>query len=108
MKRPAAKQRATPDSELSHAAAEPQIALEPDRERAERVLLEMMAIRGGSCHEAQVAEFIHGQFRRAGVPGRAIQSDTAHRHGPHGGEQGNLIVRLPGTIPGRRLSLIHI
>lgn len=82
---------------------------EPDLERAEKLLLEMLAIPGASGREGEVAEFVARQLRRAGAPGSAIRSDAAHRRSPHGGEQGNLIFRLPGSSPGpRRLLAAHL
>jgi len=49
------------------------------------------------------------QLRRAGAPASAIRHDNANRRSPHGGETGNLICRLPGTMPGpRRLLCAHM
>jgi tripeptide aminopeptidase len=81
-------------------------AFEPDLKQAEKILLEMLAIPGKSCQERQVAEYITTRLRRAGIPRGAIQCDTAHRRSPYGGEQGNLVCRLPGTVsaPPRMLS----
>lgn len=82
---------------------------EPDLDRAEKLLLEMLAIPGKSGSERAVAEFVARQLRRAGASESAIRSDSAHRRSPHGGEQGNLIFRLPGTVPGpRRLLSAHL
>jgi tripeptide aminopeptidase len=75
-------------------------AIEPDLKRAEKILLEMVAIPGGSCREEPIARYITGHLVRAGVARSAIVRDQAHRRSPHGGQCGNLICRLPGTIPG--------
>ncbi len=109
MKRLAAKKKTTPETDVSRPITKTGIVFEPDLKRAEKILLEMLAIPGKSCHERQVAEYITGQLRRAGVPRSAIECDMAHRRSPHGGEQGNLICRLPGTISApRRLLSAHI
>jgi tripeptide aminopeptidase len=82
---------------------------EPDAARAERLLLKLLSIPGVSGQEASVARYIAGVLRKAGVPAEWIRHDTAHRNSPHGGEVGNLICRLPGTIRGpRRLLAAHM
>lgn len=69
----------------------------------------MMGIPGKSGHEAAIAEFIVSQLKAAGVPDSAISFDTAHKKSHIGGEVGNLIVKLPGTIRGpRRLLMAHM
>ncbi len=74
----------------------------------ERVL-QLISIPGGSGHEASVAKFLNEQLVVAGVPESAIQTDTAHRRSPAGGDTGNLIVRLKGTRKGpRRLLMAHM
>jgi len=91
--------------DLARASAE----CEPDLDRAERLLLEMLAIPGKSGCEKAVAEFVARQLRQAGASLNAIRSDAAHRRSPHGGEQGNLIFRLPGSLAGpRRLLAAHL
>ena len=69
----------------------------------------LMAIPGKSGHEREVAEAITTRLRKAGVPSKAIRHDTANSRSPAGGEVGNLIVKLPGTIRApRRLLMAHI
>jgi tripeptide aminopeptidase len=69
----------------------------------------MMAIPGKSGQEQRIAEFIVGQLLAAGIDKQLIQFDTAHKKSPFGGDVGNLIVKLPGTIKGpRRLLMGHI
>lgn len=73
------------------------------------LLLELLAIPGRSGEEGAVAATIVSLLQRGGVPPEAIQHDTAHKKSPRGGEVGNLIVRLPGTVRGpRRLLMAHI
>jgi tripeptide aminopeptidase len=82
---------------------------EPDLDRALALVVELMQIPGPSCQEGAIAEVVRGKLRRAGVPAAAITSDKAHEQSPAGGEAGNLIVQLPGTIRGpRRLLMAHL
>lgn len=76
---------------------------------AVELVTNMMAIPGKSGHERQVVEFIVEKLSAAGVPKSAISNDNAHKKSYIGGEIGNLIVKLPGTIRGpRRLLMGHI
>ncbi|NQV28085.1 MAG: M20/M25/M40 family metallo-hydrolase [Rhodopirellula sp.] len=69
----------------------------------------MMAIPGKSGEERAIAEFITAELKLAGVPDSAIQHDSAHKKSHLGGQVGNLIVKLPGTVKGpRRLMMGHI
>ena len=92
--------------------AKPSAALSQPRldEKAaiERVLA-LMAIRGKSCHEGEVLKHISDELLRAGVPASAIYVDQTNKKSPAGGEVGNLIVSLPGTVRGpRRLLMAHL
>ena len=82
--------------------ASPTQVPEPDLARALDLVMELMQIPGPSCHEGEVAAPVREKLLKAGVPAAAILSDDAHRRSPAGGEVGNLIVRLPGTIRGPR------
>jgi tripeptide aminopeptidase len=105
----AAIRRTKPAGEAARAGARTSGNLEPELDRADKILLEMLAIAGGSGREEQVAQYIIGQLRRAGVPPGAIVRDQAHRRSPHGGDSGNLVFRLPGTIAaGRRMLSAHM
>jgi tripeptide aminopeptidase len=74
-----------------------------------RLVTELIAIPGRSGHEAQVAEFVSQALRQAGVASSSITHDTAHRKSPIGGECGNLIVKLSGTVrKPRRLLMAHL
>jgi tripeptide aminopeptidase len=73
------------------------------------LLLELLSIPGKSGEEGEVAKFIAERLRKAGVPDNAISFDQANRHSPIGGQTGNLIVKLPGSVKGpRRLLMAHI
>lgn len=53
-------------------------------------------------------DFIVAELRQAGVSANAIQFDRAHWRSIHGGEIGNLVCKLPGTVRGpRRLLMAH-
>ena len=81
----------------------------PDLAAARKLVLELMAIRGGSGDEKAVAERIVKHLRAAGCPKEAISFDAAHTKTPLPGNVGNLIVKLPGTIAGpRRLLMAHM
>jgi tripeptide aminopeptidase len=78
-------------------------------ERAERLVMELLAMPGGSGREAQVMRYITQRLRQAGAPAAAIHFDQAHRRSPHGGEIGNLACTLPGTVRGgRRMLIAHV
>jgi len=78
---------------------------EPDLRAATALAMSLMAIPGRSGDEAGVSEFITDALRSAGVSRRALESDNAHLHTPLGGQTGNLILKLPGTLGGARRML---
>lgn len=76
---------------------------------AESLVLELLAIPGVSGREGEVTRRIVQRLRQAGVPDDAIRFDKPPRPSPIDGEAGNLVLRLPGTRPGkRRLLLAHV
>lgn len=80
-----------------------------DEKSTLKQVVEMMAIPGKSAEEGKVVDYIRGKLQKAGVPKSAISTDSAHKKSPRGGEIGNLIVKLPGTIRSpRRLLMAHI
>jgi tripeptide aminopeptidase len=80
-----------------------------DDRAAVALVLQMLDIPGKSGQEAKIANFIVKQLRAAGVPKSAIAFDNANKKSHIGGETGNLIVKLPGTVRGpRRLLMAHI
>jgi tripeptide aminopeptidase len=80
-----------------------------DPVRAIDLVQKLMAISGRSREESRVLPYICEQLTDAGVPASAIEFDSAHLRIPGGGEIGNLIVKLPGTIAGpRRLLMAHV
>jgi tripeptide aminopeptidase len=82
---------------------------EPDLARALDLAMDLMRIPGPSCQEAAIAAFVREKLLSAGVPAAAISTDDAHKKSPAGGEIGNLIVKLPGTLRGpRRMLMAHL
>src|SRR3972149_2291662 len=73
---------------------------------AEQLLVELLSIPGGSGREAKVADFITRKLREAGADKKSISTDDAPRRSPIGGEVGNLVFKLPGTISGKRRMLM--
>jgi tripeptide aminopeptidase len=81
----------------------------PDLDRAQALVLELMAIPGKSGEEADVAAFIREKLLAAGAPADAIKSDNAHKQALIAGNTGNLILKLPGTVKGpRRMLSAHL
>ena len=105
VKSAAAKTHATSQARVSTAA----VGNTPDLAAARRVVLDLLAIPGGSGNEKDVADHVVRRLREAGCPADAIAFDTAHTKTPLKGNVGNLIVKLPGTLPGpRRLFMAHM
>jgi tripeptide aminopeptidase len=87
----------------------PSLPIEPDRRRAEELVARLMAIPGRSGEEGEVSAFIRDALLRAGLPPSALLSDAAHRRSPFGGQTGNLIAHLPGSVRGpSRLLMAHL
>ncbi len=80
-----------------------------DDKAAVKRVMEMIAIPGKSGDEKAIAQYIEKQLKSVGVKAAQISYDTANKKSPIGGQIGNLIVKLPGTIKGpRRLLMGHI
>lgn len=74
-----------------------------------RLVMDMMAIPGRSGEEAAVADFIRSQLAGVGIAANELRSDGANRRTPLGGQVGNLVLKLPGTVRGaRRMLSAHI
>lgn len=103
-KRPAAKPK--PASSVREPAAAAPL---PDLAAARKLVMDLLAIRGVSGDEKAIAERVVHHLRAAGCPASAIHFDRAHEKTPVKGNVGNLIVKLPGTLPGpRRLFMAHM
>jgi len=80
-----------------------------DSAAACNLVMELMSIPGRSREERAVLNVICDRLTDAGVPKSRIEFDTAYQRIPGGGETGNLIVKLPGTVDGpRRLLMAHV
>jgi tripeptide aminopeptidase len=73
------------------------------------LVMELLSLPGKSGEERAVADCVVQKLKAAGVPDSAMSFDDAHKQSPIGGQVGNLVVKLPGTIPGpRRLLMAHM
>jgi tripeptide aminopeptidase len=73
------------------------------------LVTEMMAIPGRSGEESAIMDYIRDQLHKAGIAKNALSFDDANRHTPLGGQIGNLVLKLPGTIRGsRRMLSAHV
>lgn len=73
------------------------------------LVTELMAVPGRSGEEGRIADRVQRALSKAGVPKSAISMDSVQRKSPIGGECGNLIVKLPGTVRApRRLLMAHL
>jgi len=73
------------------------------------LVMRMLAIPGRSGQESRIAQFIVAELGRAGISDAQIHFDKAHQKSPFGGEIGNLIVKLPGTLRRpRKLLMAHL
>jgi tripeptide aminopeptidase len=73
------------------------------------MVMEMMAIPGRPGEEAAIMDFIRQKLVAAGAPASAITMDDAHKRTPLGGQVGNMIFKLPGTVKGpRRMLSAHV
>ena len=89
--------------------ATPNDNLEPDSAKALDLALRLMAIRGRSGEEGKVVELIKSELLAAGANAADIANDDAPSRSPLGGEVGNLVYKMPGTIAGqRRLLMAHM
>jgi tripeptide aminopeptidase len=78
-------------------------------QHAEELLLQALSIPGLSGEEGAIMKFIEDRLRRAGATDDVLGFDQAHRKIPHGGQVGNLVLKLPGNRPGpRRLLMAHV
>ena len=76
-----------------------------NEKRAIDLVMQLMAVRGPSCEETEMAAVIVERLKAMGIPESAISFDAAHKRTPRPGAIGNLIVKLPGTKKGPRLML---
>jgi len=80
-----------------------------DERRALKLILELLQFPGLPGHETKILKHIEKRLRAAGAPAGSIAYDNANKKSPAGGEIGNLIFKLPGTIDApRRLFMGHV
>src|SRR3954465_752601 len=74
-----------------------------------RLVMEIMGIPGRSGEEAAVMSFIRKKLISAGIQQSALVFDDANRRTPLGGQTGNLILKLPGSVRSpRRMLAAHV
>jgi tripeptide aminopeptidase len=74
-----------------------------------KMVMQMMAIPGRPGEESAIMDFIRKKLVAAGAPKSALSVDDAHKRSPIGGQVGNLILKLPGTIRApRRMLSAHV
>lgn len=78
-------------------------SIECDAERAVDRLLALLAVPGITGEERAIGQAVMQALADAGVPRELMQLDQANEQIPHPTQTGNLIVTLPGTVPGPRL-----
>jgi tripeptide aminopeptidase len=87
--------------------AEPDLSFDVDR--AIDLLMRFLAVEGITGREEAIGREVVDALVEAGVPRRALRFDKANERIPLPTQTGNLIVTLPGTVPGpRRLFLTHL
>ena len=81
----------------------------PDVRRAVELVMQLLPIPGRSGEEGQVVDFVRRRLLQAGADQAALVTDSAHRKAPGGGQTGNLLLTLPGTVRGpRRMFSAHL
>jgi tripeptide aminopeptidase len=72
-------------------------------------LMHFLGVEGVTGQEEAIGREVAAALRDAGVPKDAIAFDDAHKRIPLPTQTGNLIVTLPGTVPGKRvLFMTHL
>jgi tripeptide aminopeptidase len=81
---------------------------DPFLKKAEALLLELLAIPGRSCQEGEVMKYLTTKLLAAGVDADWLCFDEVQRRSPKGGDAGNLVLKIPGTVAGpRRMLMAH-
>ena len=79
-----------------------QLHLSVDVKSAEKHLMKFLSVEGVTGQEAAIAAAVSDELKKVGVPTSAIRFDDANTRIPLPTQIGNLIVDLPGTLPGPR------
>jgi tripeptide aminopeptidase len=74
-----------------------------DQDQAVAHLMRFLSVEGITGQEKAIGQEVVKALREVGVPAAAIHFDDANQRIPLPTQTGNLIVKLPGTRPGRRL-----
>lgn len=82
---------------------------EPDLDAATDLVLRLMAVPARSGEEKPVVDLITAELRKAGAKSGDIETDDVVERSPLGGNVGNLIFKLRGTMDApRRLLMAHL
>src|SRR5262249_14428699 len=80
-----------------------------DANQAVARLMRFLAVEGTTGHEEAIGRDVVKVLVEAGIPRKALHFDQANEQIPLPTQTGNLIVTLPGTLPGpRRLFMTHL
>jgi tripeptide aminopeptidase len=80
-----------------------------DANQAVACLMRFLAVEGTTGQEEAIGRDVVKVLVEAGIPRKAIHFDRANEQIPLPTQTGNLIVTLPGTLPGpRRLFMTHL
>ena len=72
-------------------------------------LMHFLAIEGVTGQEQAIGQAVAQELKELGVPAKALRFDKANEKIPLPTQTGNLIVTLPGRLPGpRRLFMTHL
>ena len=72
-------------------------------------LMSLLAVEGITGEEEAIGRAVWKELVSLGVSAKALHFDTANERIPLPTQTGNLIVRLPGTVPGpQRLFMTHL
>lgn len=80
-----------------------------DKDLAIARLIRFLSVEGITGQEEEIGKEVVKALTKCGVPRSAIKFDAANKKIPLPTQTGNLIVTLPGTIPGpRRMLMTHL
>ncbi len=80
-----------------------------DAEQALDLVMRLMAVPGKSGEEGGVVELIRKELKKAGADLSQVRTDDTPKRSPLGGQVGNLVFTLPGTLPApRRMLMAHM
>jgi len=80
-----------------------------DMDRSLNLVKDLLRLDGISGQEEKVSQYVLDRAMAAGLKRKDVFTDSAHRRSPLRGSTGNLILTVPGSLPGpRRLLAAHM